>query len=60
MEVTEEAFDEVYRVNLKAAMFLAQATARHQVDRGGKAGAPVIRAFDTGPSQPGIFRLLLD
>ena len=31
LEVTEEAFDEVYRVNLKAAMFLAQAAARHQV-----------------------------
>lgn len=30
-EVTEEAFDEVVQVNLKAAMFLAQATARHQV-----------------------------
>ena len=31
LEVTEEAFDEVYQVNLKAAMFLAQAAARHQV-----------------------------
>lgn len=30
MEVTEEAFDEVYRVNLRAAMFLAQAAARRQ------------------------------
>ena len=29
-EVTEEAFDEVVQVNLKAAMFLAQAAARHQ------------------------------
>ncbi len=29
-EVTEEAFDEVYAVNLKAAMFLAQSAARHQ------------------------------
>lgn len=37
-EVTEEAFDRVYRVNLKAAMFLSQAVARHQVaaGRGGK------------------------
>ena len=37
-EVTEDAFDEVYRVNLKAAMFLAQAVARHQVavGRGGR------------------------
>ena len=25
LEVTEEAYDEVYRINLKAAMFLAQA-----------------------------------
>jgi gluconate 5-dehydrogenase len=29
--VSEEAFDELLQVNLKAAMFLAQATARHQV-----------------------------
>ena len=37
-EVTEEAYDEVYRVNLKGAMFLAQAAAKHQVaaGRGGK------------------------
>jgi gluconate 5-dehydrogenase len=37
-EVTEAAFDEVYAVNLKAAMFLAQAVARRQVaaKRGGK------------------------
>ncbi len=31
LDVTEEAYDEVYRVNLKAAMFIAQAVARHQV-----------------------------
>jgi len=31
LEVTEEAFDEVVEVNLKAAMFLGQAAARHQV-----------------------------
>lgn len=38
LEVTEEAFDEVVAVNLKAAMFLAQAAARQQValGRGGK------------------------
>ena len=30
-EVSEDAFDEVVQVNLKAAMFLAQAVARHQV-----------------------------
>jgi len=30
LEVTEDAFDEVYRVNLKSAMFLAQAVAKHQ------------------------------
>ncbi len=35
LEVTEEAFDEVYRANLKSAMFLAQAVARHQVAAGG-------------------------
>jgi NAD(P)-dependent dehydrogenase (short-subunit alcohol dehydrogenase family) len=37
-EVTEEAFDEVYTVNLKAAMFLGQAAARHQIaaGRGGR------------------------
>jgi NAD(P)-dependent dehydrogenase (short-subunit alcohol dehydrogenase family) len=38
LDVTEEAFDEVYTVNLKSAMFLAQACARHQIsrNRGGK------------------------
>ncbi len=38
LDVSEEAYDEVYAVNLKAAMFLAQAAARHQVEagRGGK------------------------
>lgn len=30
-DVTEEAFDEVVQVNLKATMFLAQAAAKHQV-----------------------------
>lgn len=30
-EVSEDAFDEVVQVNLKAAMFLAQAAGRHQV-----------------------------
>ena len=38
LDVTEDAFDEVYRVNLKAAMFLAQASARRQIAgrRGGR------------------------
>lgn len=38
LEVTEEAYDEVYEVNLKASMFLAQAAAKHQIkaDNGGK------------------------
>ncbi|MGE3144039.1 MAG: SDR family NAD(P)-dependent oxidoreductase [Pseudorhodoplanes sp.] len=37
-EVTEEAFDRVYRVNLKSAMFLAQAAAKAQMaaGRGGR------------------------
>ncbi|MCI0713156.1 MAG: SDR family oxidoreductase [Chloroflexi bacterium] len=34
LDVTEEAFDEVYQVNLKAAMFLAQAAAKHQIAAG--------------------------
>ncbi len=34
LEVTEEAFDDVYRSNLKSAMFLAQAVARKQVEAG--------------------------
>jgi gluconate 5-dehydrogenase len=34
-EVTEETFDEIYRVNLKSAMFVAQAAARHQAAAGG-------------------------
>ena len=38
LEVTEAGFDTVYAVNLKAAMFLGQAVARHQVaaNRGGR------------------------
>ncbi len=31
LDVSEEAFDEVVQVNLKATLFLAQAAARHQV-----------------------------
>ncbi|MCZ6883448.1 MAG: SDR family NAD(P)-dependent oxidoreductase, partial [Gammaproteobacteria bacterium] len=38
--VTEEAYDEVYRVNLKSAMFLAQAVAKHQIS-GGNGGRQV-------------------
>jgi gluconate 5-dehydrogenase len=34
LEVTEEAYDELLAVNLKAAMFLAQATAKHQISAG--------------------------
>lgn len=33
LEVTEESFDEIYEVNLKSAMFLAQAVARDQIKR---------------------------
>jgi NAD(P)-dependent dehydrogenase (short-subunit alcohol dehydrogenase family) len=40
LEVTEDAYDEVYRVNLRAAMFLAQAVARLQV-AAGKGGRQV-------------------
>lgn len=40
LEVSEEVFDEVLAVNLKAAMFLAQACARHQID-GAAGGAQV-------------------
>lgn len=39
-DVSEEKFDEIYRVNLKGAMFVAQACARHQV-AGGRGGAQV-------------------
>ena len=37
-EVTPETFDEIYRTNLRSAMFLAQAAAKHQIAgaRGGK------------------------
>ncbi len=40
LEVTEEAFDEVYRTNLKAAMFLAQVVADRQI-AGKRGGAQV-------------------
>lgn len=35
LEVTEEVFDEIYRINLKSAMFLGQAVARQQIAQGG-------------------------
>jgi gluconate 5-dehydrogenase len=37
-EVTEETFDDIYRTNLRSAMFLGQAASRHQIagGRGGK------------------------
>ncbi|MCZ6488175.1 MAG: SDR family NAD(P)-dependent oxidoreductase, partial [Gammaproteobacteria bacterium] len=34
LDVTEEAYDEVYRITLKSAMFLAQAVAGHQISAG--------------------------
>lgn len=34
LDVTEEVFDLVYETNLKSAMFLAQAVARHQIENG--------------------------
>ncbi|MEJ7688922.1 MAG: SDR family oxidoreductase [Variovorax sp.] len=40
LDVSEEAFDEVVQVNLKSAMFLAQAVARHQI-AGGRGGRQV-------------------
>jgi gluconate 5-dehydrogenase len=43
-EVTEEVFDEVVQVNLKAAMFLAQAAARHQRDGGRQVHLLSVRA----------------
>ena len=39
-EVTEETFDEIYRTNLRSAMFFAQAAAKHQI-AGGKGGKQV-------------------
>jgi len=39
-DVSEKNFDEIYRVNVKAAMFVAQACARHQVG-GARGGAQV-------------------
>ena len=40
LDVTEAAFDEVVQVNLKAAMFLAQAVAEQQI-KGGRGGKQV-------------------
>lgn len=39
-DVSEEAFDEILQVNLKAAMFLAQAAAVHQIAAVGAGRAP--------------------
>jgi gluconate 5-dehydrogenase len=35
LDVTEDVFDEIYRINLKSAMFLGQAVARQQIAQGG-------------------------
>ena len=43
-EVTEEAFDEVMQVNLKAAMFMGQAAARHQHSGGRQVHLLSVRA----------------
>ncbi|MBI5278863.1 MAG: SDR family oxidoreductase [Burkholderiales bacterium] len=40
LDVTEETFDEVLAVNLKSAMFLAQAAAKHQI-AGGRGGSQI-------------------
>ncbi|MER9337674.1 SDR family oxidoreductase [Mesorhizobium sp. M0293] len=40
LEVTEEAFDEVYAKTLRAGMFLSQAVAKHQISAG-KGGSQV-------------------
>jgi gluconate 5-dehydrogenase len=42
-DVSEDAFDEVVQVNLKAAMFLAQASARHQIAAAQAGRAPARR-----------------
>jgi NAD(P)-dependent dehydrogenase (short-subunit alcohol dehydrogenase family) len=39
-DVTEQAFDEIVQVNLRAAMFLAQAAARHQIEAVAAGRAP--------------------
>ena len=43
-EVTEEAFDEVVQINLKAAMFMGQAAARHQASGGRQVHLLSVRA----------------
>ena len=35
LDVTEEAFDEIYQTNLKSGMFLGQSVARQQIAQGG-------------------------
>ena len=43
-DVTEEAFDEVVQVNLKAAMFMGQAAAKHQTSGGRQVHLLSVRA----------------
>ena len=65
-EVSEAAFDEVVQVNLKAAMFMSQAAARHQVAAvaagraRGPAGAPALGARAARHARPRLLRLLRD
>ena len=63
-EVSEQAFDEVVQVNLKAAMFLAQAAAEAQVAAitagraAGAAGALVVGAGPARHARPRLLGLL--
>jgi hypothetical protein len=56
LEVREASFDRVYAVNLKSAMFLAQAAAKRQVAAG--AGGRQIHLLATGPARQGLLGLL--
>ena len=64
LDVTEDAFDEVVQVNLKAAMFLGQAVARHQIAgaaagrAGGRQRAPAVGAGAARHARSRLLRVL--
>lgn len=55
LEMSEEVFDRVYRLNLKALAFLSQAAARHMIEQGSKGAIVNIGSIDSfHPSMVGL------
>ena len=58
VDLEEDAFDEVMRVNVKGTYLCSQAVARHMIERGG-GGKIIIISSGAGQAGPGAVRCLL-